>query len=296
MKARFLFPYKLRYLGYLLAIPGLILGYLSFNEGYEFPWLTLHLSKKWFVFSEMENFTNELALTFIIAGLLLIAFSRQKHEDELTGKIRLNALYWAILINYGAFPILCLLVILSGFIPVDSFTKGLRSFAFLLTLTIYNLFIPLIIFIVRFYYLLYRRRNEFTVKPVRYLPNKPFRAIGKWSSFFFLTVMIAGKFFKDLESASQTLLLISPYSLLLWAYSKEKIEDEFIGMIRLEAMQVAVYANYVILLLANFLIYGFDFLDVTGINMFATPLIFIIWFQYRLFRLNRQTSFKSVLL
>src|SRR4051812_27951022 len=45
-------------------------------------------------------------------------------------------------------------------------------------------------------------------------------------------------------------------SLLFIAFSKEKIEDEAITHFRLEALQWAVYANYLILIVSILLVYG----------------------------------------
>jgi hypothetical protein len=44
------------------------------------------------------------------------------------------------------------------------------------------------------------------------------------------------------------------------------------------------------LLLSNFLFYGFDLLMVQIINLVTIPLIFVIRFQYRLYRLRSQDT------
>ncbi len=75
---------------------------------------------------------------------------------------------------------------------------------------------------------------------------------------------------------------------LLIAFSQEKIEDEFIRKIRLESLVWAFFANYIILLLATFFVYGGIFLLVSWINL-ASPLIFFIAkFHYELLKLKRQ--------
>lgn len=169
MKPKLLFPSNYRYLGYLLTIPGLVLGYLFLYHNYVIPGFSLHL--------DLGNFTNELALAMVIIGLVLIAFSRTKYEDELTARIRLNALYWAILLNY-IFYTICLLL--------DVMYPGKDYFW---TFSTYNLFVPLCIFIACFYYLLYRHKNEFVVKPVRFLPHKPFKFIGIWLSLILIILV-----------------------------------------------------------------------------------------------------------
>ena len=81
-------------------------------------------------------------LTGIITGLLLIAFSREKHEDEFISRIRLESLQWAVLINY-------LLLIVSAFL--------VYGFSFM-DVMMYNMLTVLIIFIVRFHLVLYRNK------------------------------------------------------------------------------------------------------------------------------------------
>ena len=71
---------------------------------------------------------------------------------------------------------------------------------------------------------------------------------------------------------------------LLVSFSKEKNEDEFIAEIRLSSLLWAVCANYILLLLAFLFVYGSPFLEVMIYNMFTTLVIFIIRFNYLLYR------------
>ena len=59
------------------------------------------------------------------------------------------------------------------------------------------------------------------------------------------------------------------------AFSKEKLEDEFISKIRLESLVWAVYVNYAILLISFLFIYDLSFLWVMILNMFTILLFFI---------------------
>lgn len=71
------------------------------------------------------------------------------------------------------------------------------------------------------------------------------------------------------------------------AFSREKVEDEAIQFFRLEALQWAVYANYVVLILGILLVYGTDFFSVMTYNMFTVLIIFILRFRYVLFQYNK---------
>jgi hypothetical protein len=71
---------------------------------------------------------------------------------------------------------------------------------------------------------------------------------------------------------------------LLVGFSKERNEDEFIAEIRLSSLLWAVLANYILLLVAFLFVYGSPFLEVMIFNMFTTLLLFIIRFNYLLYK------------
>jgi len=74
---------------------------------------------------------------------------------------------------------------------------------------------------------------------------------------------------------------------ILFAFSKEKIEDEYISNLRLSALVKAVYCNYAILILALFFIYNMAFLTVLILNMLSTLILFILFFQRELISVKR---------
>jgi hypothetical protein len=71
---------------------------------------------------------------------------------------------------------------------------------------------------------------------------------------------------------------------LLVACSEEKTEDEYIAKIRLESLLWATYANYSLLLLAIVLVYDLAFLQVMIFNMVTLLLIFLVRFNFILYR------------
>ena len=142
MKIKFLFPNKFRVLGWILAIPSFIL--MVFNLNYDFMFHFLDYQKKGthkifvdnsFLFNlDVNNFTDELGGILLITGLLLVAFSKEKIEDERTIKIRLESLLWAVYIN-SAFLILSII-----FFYGELFLKIMA----------YNICTPLILFILKY--------------------------------------------------------------------------------------------------------------------------------------------------
>jgi hypothetical protein len=71
---------------------------------------------------------------------------------------------------------------------------------------------------------------------------------------------------------------------MLVSFSKEQNEDEFIAEIRLSSLLWAVCVSYILLLIAFLLVYGSPFLDVMVYNMFTALIIFIVRFNYILYR------------
>lgn len=76
-------------------------------------------------------------------------------------------------------------------------------------------------------------------------------------------------------------------SLVLIAFSKELVEDEAIQFFRLEALQWAVYANYLVLVLAVLFCYGEHFFTAMTFNLFTVLIIFIVRFRFVLYLSNK---------
>lgn len=73
---------------------------------------------------------------------------------------------------------------------------------------------------------------------------------------------------------------------LLLMFSREKVEDEFVQHQRLLSLQWAVLANYIILFVANWLVYDTNFFYVMTFNLVAIPLFFLLRFHWILWRSN----------
>lgn len=141
MKTQFLFPNKMKPLGWGLFFPSLFLGVMNLYRQFEFEFLQISVSTKTLFKSGSQNLTDEFALVGVILGLMIIGFSKLKIEDEYVQKIRLDSLLWATYINFG-------LVIISTL-----FIYGDRYF----DVIIYNLFTLPLFFVIRFHVFLARR-------------------------------------------------------------------------------------------------------------------------------------------
>lgn len=152
MKRTFLFPHRYKKVGWLLLLPAFIVGLVSLILEWEPTWLDMQVpsilvdelfgEEKWFA-SEKNNILNEICGVLVILGGLLVAFSKERLEDEYIGKIRLESLVWATYVNYGVL----LLALL--------FVYGLTFW----WVMIFNMFTLLIFFIIRFNWTIRKMKN-----------------------------------------------------------------------------------------------------------------------------------------
>ena len=74
---------------------------------------------------------------------------------------------------------------------------------------------------------------------------------------------------------------------ILATCSREKVEDEMISHIRLNALLIALYVNYAILIVCSLLVYDFDFVQVMIYQMFTILLVFMFIFRSPVGRLQK---------
>ena len=151
MDTRFLLPNRCKLIGWILLIPSTILGYFVIFFEYKLKFLEM---KVFTIYSsgpaiwdpaghfdfEKHNITGTIIGIFFLTGALMVAFAREKNEDEFISKKRLESLLWATIINY--------IILLFGFLFFYDF-----GFMYVMIL---NMFTILILFIIRFNYVLYR--------------------------------------------------------------------------------------------------------------------------------------------
>lgn len=153
MTPKLLLPNRYKRIGWIIAIPAFILMLAVLHADFEFSFLNYSrnpdsinlLFDKVFLFTiHANNFTDEVGGVLLIIGLLLIAFAKEKDEDERIAAIRLESLLWAVLIN----SILLVLAILF-----------LYNTLFLQVMA-YNICTTLILFIARFNLKLYSEKRK----------------------------------------------------------------------------------------------------------------------------------------
>lgn len=278
MRTKYLLPKWSFVVGWFLTIPGFVLGYLFTFHNYSIPGFGFRLREKDnFIEKAFENFTNELAIFMVILGLLFIAFSKSRKEDELSSKIRLSSLYWGVIAYYIVYIITYIISVFLTEIPFIS-----QHYLEL------NIFTPLLIFIARFNYLKYINKDIYLIDKPFLLGNKPTRKLGIIITFLSFLILILALVF-DLQGGNYYQLMYIAFiiGLLLWAFSKYKNEDEMTSEQRLESLQLSVYFNYGVLLIATLLFYSLNFLNVLGIANFSLLIFFVVRMEYVNYKNNR---------
>jgi hypothetical protein len=144
MRTNYLFPFKTRYFGIaliLLHIPIKLLWDSLYPGGYDYHDPTVE--KGGFLFSPPHLFFIGTTL-MVLVGLFLVAFSKEKIEDEQISQLRLDSLRWAIYLNYA--------ILLFSLV----FTHGGESNHILML----NIWLPLLFFILRFQWVLYKQKRS----------------------------------------------------------------------------------------------------------------------------------------
>ncbi|HTK19718.1 MAG TPA: hypothetical protein VL442_09410 [Mucilaginibacter sp.] len=135
MKNHFLFPYWCRYLGWGLVILHVPLSMLGRSHGMINIMDPQPRDQGIFAGEHLFFISTTLIMS---AGLFLVAFAKEKIEDEQIWHIRLDSLRWAIFINY--------LVLIISLIFIEDVPHMLEL----------NLWVPLIFFIIRFRWVIWR--------------------------------------------------------------------------------------------------------------------------------------------
>jgi hypothetical protein len=144
MKTSYLLPNKLKKLGWVLFILGIVGGvYMYYTDFDAMDFLEINvlsiysdpiLGKPTFFEIIKNGIFDELVSIFIIIGGLLVGFTKEKVEDEFIYKLRKDSLVWALIVNYS--------ILLLGIMFVYD-----ASFMHIL---MFNMFTPLLFFVIRF--------------------------------------------------------------------------------------------------------------------------------------------------
>jgi len=124
-----------------------------------------------------------------------------------------------------------------------------------------------------------------------------FRYLGLACFLVHIPIMMFFKKYHDMDSTDTGLFsgshvffifttLMVTIGLFLIAFSKEKIEDEQIMMLRRDSLQWAVYVNYIVLITVLIFTEHMEIGHIMLLNMWTLLLFFIIRFQWAIIRNN----------
>ncbi|MCA0932782.1 hypothetical protein LCM02_09995 [Lutimonas saemankumensis] len=143
MKTNYLFPHRFKRIGLIFLIPFSLFGIYVVQQDLEPIFLDWTVPAIFYdeimgnqlVFSMAENnVLNEIIGIILIISGIMVAFSKEKQEDEFISKLRLESLVWATYVNYSVLLVSMLFVFGISFLWV----------------MILNMFTILLFFIIRF--------------------------------------------------------------------------------------------------------------------------------------------------
>ncbi len=145
-KGIYLLPNKFNIIGVLLFVVGIIITIIRFYFGVKPDWLDIKvfavyssfLQTKYFTFIT-NNILEELSGLILLVGLVFIAFSKEKTENEIIEQIRIRSFFYSVYIN----------ILFTVFAFIFIFGLG---FVYYLVL---NMFVFLLLFIFIFRYNIY---------------------------------------------------------------------------------------------------------------------------------------------
>ena len=148
--SKFLMPYKLRLIGIGLVAVGIVLLVLKYHFNYKPDYLNVKVFAIYAFYLEAKTFTvishqmlPDIAGIFLLLGLFLIAFTKEKSESMEIDSLRLKAFFVTAYANL----IYLLLAVLFFF-----------GFGFVGALTVF-IYIWLLAYLISFRYLLFRNRQ-----------------------------------------------------------------------------------------------------------------------------------------
>ena len=123
MLKSFLLPYGFRKIGWVILIPtallGIVLLFSDFDADavFRFFGLSVRTGSGSFT-SNAQHWLNNIVLIGISIGGIFVACSKERIEDEMIARIRLNSLLTALYVNYAVLIVTALLVYDLAFITV----------------------------------------------------------------------------------------------------------------------------------------------------------------------------------
>lgn len=148
---RYLLPSYFKVIGWIISVPSaLVLLPVAFIIPYNPPpssFFAASMTERWWVILDIfigEKSMATVCMILLMAGLLFIAFSKEKIEDEYITKLRGDSLIWAVIVNSVLIMVLSVTIFGGWFLFVSFF----------------NLYTVLVLFIIKFKIELNRSKKQ----------------------------------------------------------------------------------------------------------------------------------------
>ena len=280
----FLFSKSTQRLGVLLTLFSVVLGY--FVVYHEFRWAFLEIPG-WTsilikgIYIEV-NLTDELAMIGLITGLFFIGFGKVRDEDERVLRFRLESLQWAIVVQQTILLVLFLINNLVILPPEALF--GSWSLLGDMGWLIYMVFAPLVLFILRFRFVLWRdSRNHLDFRPTsNALHPIVLNTILVSSIVLFLLVVsqhvleradIVSSLFPD--PVWQSAWYIWPCLLVFYLALKPTADREFEVALKLQRWKYSFVGFYAFMIVCTCLVNGSAYLLVLLGQVVLLPVLYL---------------------
>lgn len=152
METTYLLPNRYKRIGWLFLIPAILIGIPTVIYSWEPELFNISVvgifnsgigETSEIIGIQDNNFFNELVGIVLIISGLIVAFSKERDEDEFISSIRLSSWVWATYWNYAILLMALILV------------YGLTFYWIML----FNMFTILVLFIVKFNWSIWRSRK-----------------------------------------------------------------------------------------------------------------------------------------
>ena len=138
----------------------------------------------------------------------------------------------------------------------------------------------------------------FAILGIIFLVNSSLLPEVKWNPIVLYTGsqltdhgQIPGEFFKTINDDMKEEIIVwgLAIALSLIAFSREKDEDELVEQLRAKSLVWSLKANVVLLIIATLILYSEYYLTFAWIYMFSVFLLFIIRFEFELYRFRHSS-------
>lgn len=85
----------------------------------------------------------------------------------------------------------------------------------------------------------------------------------------------------------EVMMTLAYAGLMMISFSKTKVEDEYVQIIRLNSLVWAMIINYALVIVATWITYDLTYLYILFASLFSLPILFVAKFSWELHKLHK---------